>query len=145
MSFMFGRRTSLRELIRSQHEEFMRYQERREEEWRLRDAEFREESGQRAKEAERRAKEFERRAKESRQREERLDRLVEETREYNREILLRNEKVYKSVLVRLEEMGKEIRESTAQIRSSTEESRAQTQALLRLIDRFDEPGGAAAA
>ncbi len=111
---MFGRRRdSLRDLVRSQHEEFLRYEERR-------DGEFRQ------------------RAEESRQREERLDRLVEETREYNREILLRNEKVYKSVLVRLEEMGKEIR-------SNTEETRAQTQALLRLIDRFDEPGGAAAA
>ena len=135
---MFGRHTSLRELIHSQHEEFMRYQERRDEEWGRRDAEFREES-------QRRAEESRQRAEESRQREERLDQLVEETREYNREILLRNEKVYTSVLARLDEMGKEIRESTAQIRSNTEESRAQTQVLLRLLDRFDEPGGAAAA
>ena len=60
-----------------------------------------------------------------------------ETREFNREILLRNEKVYTSVLERLDEMGKEIRENTA-------ETRAGTQAILRLFDRFDEPGGAAA-
>ena len=89
---------------------------------------------------------------ESRERKEEFERLMaaserrtEETREYSREILLRNEKVYTSVLARLEEMGEEIRKSTAQIKSNTEETRAQTQALLGLIDRFDEPGGAAAA
>jgi hypothetical protein len=66
------------------------------------------------------------------------ERRTEETREYNREILLRNEKVYTSVVARLEK-------NNAQIESNTEETRAQTQALLRLIDRFDRPGGAAAA
>ena len=39
----------------------------------------------------------------------------------------------------------ELRSVNSQIESSTEETRAQTQALLRLIDRFDRPGGAAAA
>jgi vacuolar-type H+-ATPase subunit I/STV1 len=80
-----------------------------------------------------------------RQRKEEFERLMEaserrteETREYNREILLRNEKVYTSVIARLEK-------NTAKIDSSIEETRAQTQALLRLIDRFDQPGGAAAA
>lgn len=66
------------------------------------------------------------------------ERQWEKTREFNREILLRNEKVYTSAIAQLEE-------NTAQIRSNTEETRAQTQALLRLIDRFDRPGGAAAA
>jgi vacuolar-type H+-ATPase subunit I/STV1 len=79
----------------------------------------------------------EKREEESRRREERLERLEEETREFNREILLRNEKVYTSVLARLEEMGKEIQENT-------ERTRAGTQAILRLLDRFDEPGGATA-
>jgi hypothetical protein len=124
---MIGRRTSLRELIHAQHEEFMQYQQQRDVESRRRDAEFRE------------------RVAESRRREARLDRLVEETREYNREILLRNEKVYKGVLIRLEELGKETRASTAQIKSSTEETRAQMQVLLKLIDRFDNRDDAAAA
>jgi undecaprenyl pyrophosphate synthase len=104
---MFGRtRDNLRDLIRNQHDEFMQYQARRDEESQRRDEEFR--------------------------------RLVEETREYNREILLRNEKVYTTVIARLEELGEETR-------SNIEETRAQTKALLRLIDRFDESGGAAAA
>ncbi len=55
----------------------------------------------------------------------------EKTREFEREILLRNEKVYTGVIVRLEELGEETR-------SNTEETRAQTKALLKLIDRLDE-------
>ena len=115
---MFGRRReTLLELIRSQreestreHEETMAYLRGREEE-----------SEQRVEEMKRESK-----------------RRDEEMREFNREILLRNEKVYTNVILRLEEMGREIR-------SNTEETKAQTQALLRLIDRFDEGGGAAAA
>ncbi len=128
---MFGRRTSLRELIRSQHEEFMRYQERREEEWRQRDAEFQEESRQRAAEAKRRTEEFHQRMEESRGREERLKRMEEETREYNREMLLRNEKVYKAVIAEAEEGRKQIA--------------ANTQAVLSVLDRLNGSGGAAAA
>jgi hypothetical protein len=56
----------------------------------------------------------------------------EETRAFNREILLRNEKVYTAMIAQLEK-------NTAQVHSSTEETRAQTQALLRLIDRSMRP------
>jgi hypothetical protein len=66
------------------------------------------------------------------------ERQWEETREFNREILLRNEKVYTSMIAQLEK-------NTAQVHSNTEETRAQTRALLRLIDRFDEPRGPAVA
>ncbi len=108
---MIGRRReTLLELIRSQREESSREHEETMAYLRSRDAEM--------------ERQFERRD--------------EEMREFNREILLRNEKVYSNVIVRLEEMGKDIR-------SNTEETKAQTQALLRLIDRFDRPGGAAAA
>jgi hypothetical protein len=62
--------------------------------------------------------------------EERYERLQEETREFNREILLRNEKVYTRVLAELEEGRRQIQ--------------ANTEAVLRLLDRFDNPGGAAA-
>jgi len=62
----------------------------------------------------------------------------EKTREFEREILLRNEKVYTGVIVRLEELGEETRSNIEQTRSNTEETRAQTQALLKLIDRLDE-------
>jgi hypothetical protein len=88
---MLGRRESLRELIRNQHEETLRFQEAGEERYRQ---------------------------------------LVEETREFNREILLRNEKVYTKLIAEIEE--------------GREQIRANTKAVLRLLDRFDEPGGAAA-
>ncbi len=133
---MLGRR--LDKLVSIQHEEVMACLQGR-------DEELREEFRVRREESKRRDEKFEQHKEEARQREEKLDRLVEETREFNREILLRNEKVYKGVLIRLEEMGEETRASTAQIKSNTEETRAQTQALLRLIDRFDERGDAAAA
>ena len=64
-------------------------------------------------------------------------RRMEETREFNREILLRNEKVYTSVIERMERLGEEMEEGRKQIRANTE-------AVLRLLDRFDRPGGEAA-
>lgn len=72
------RNNSLRELIRTQHEEFR-------EEFRRRD---------------------------------------EEMREFNREILLRNEKVYKAVIAEAEEGRKQIQ--------------ANTRAVLSVLDRLDE-------
>jgi hypothetical protein len=70
---------------------------------------------------------------------------VEETREYNREILLRNEKVYRSVITQLDKTTAQMESNTAQMESNTDQTRAQTQGLLRLIDRMNETGGAAAA
>ena len=61
----------------------------------------------------------------------------EKTREFEREILLRNEKVYTSVIADMERLGREMEEGRRQIRANTE-------AVLRLLDRFDNPGGAAA-
>jgi hypothetical protein len=61
----------------------------------------------------------------------------EEMREFNREILLRNEKVYTAMIAQLEENTEQMRSNTEQTRSNTEETRAQTQALLRVIDRLD--------
>jgi hypothetical protein len=131
---MFGRDESIRALIAEMQEEA-----------RCRDREFR----RRDEESKGREKEFKRRERERKEEFERLveasERRTEETREYGHEILLRNEKVYKWVIARLEELNEETRASVAQIKSNTEETRAQTQALLRLIDRMDETGGAAAA
>jgi hypothetical protein len=56
-------------------------------------------------------------------RDEEFRELVEETREFNREILLRNEKVYTSVIAEMEEGRKQIR--------------ANTQAVLNMLDRFN--------
>jgi hypothetical protein len=56
-------------------------------------------------------------------RDEEFRELVEETREFNREILLRNEKVYTSVIAEMEEGRKQIR--------------ANTQAVLSVLDRLN--------
>jgi hypothetical protein len=48
---------------------------------------------------------------------------AEETREFNREILLRNEKVYMSLI--------------AQVEENTEQIRANTRAVLSVLDRFN--------
>lgn len=57
----------------------------------------------------------------------------EKTREFEREILLRNEKVYTSVIAEMERNGE-------QIVANTEETRAGTKAILKLLDRFDSGG-----
>jgi hypothetical protein len=98
-------------------------------------AEMQEESRRRDAASKLRHEEFKRRDKEREEEIERLseesERRTEETREFGREALLRNEKVYKAVIVRLDE-------GTAEVKWNTEETRAQTQALWRLIDRMDE-------
>jgi hypothetical protein len=64
-------------------------------------------------------------------------------REYMRELTLRNERVFRDLSAGIRAGTREILE---EVREGREEQRAQTQALLRLIDRMDrlDPGGAAA-
>jgi ribosomal protein S25 len=57
------------------------------------------------------------------EREEKSNELREETREFNREILLRNEKVYTRVIAQMEE--------------NMEQIRANTQAVLSMLDRIN--------
>ena len=78
--------------------DFKRYLERRDEEGRARSAEIKK---LRAK----------------------SDAQTEETREFNREILLRNEKVFTSLIAQLEE--------------NTEQIRANTRAVLSVLDRLN--------
>ena len=59
----------------------------------------------------------------TREREKKSEELREESREFNREILLRNEKVYTSMIVQMEE--------------NTEQIRANTQAVLSVLDRLN--------
>jgi hypothetical protein len=124
---MLGRRESLPVFIKGQNESLREF--------------FRSEAGSLRELVRNLHEETERnqdkREEESRQREERYRRLQEETREFNREILLRNEKVYTSVITRLEKQTKEIQENT-------ERTKAGTQAILRLLDRFDDSGSAPA-
>jgi hypothetical protein len=56
--------------------------------------------------------------------------LTEETREFNREILLRNEKVYTAVIVEMEEGRKQVQ--------------ANTKAVLSVLDRLDGSDGVSA-
>jgi hypothetical protein len=126
---------------------FTLYLERRDEEARKRDAEradeARERDAERAKEERKRdaerAAEARKRDEEARKRNEegnarwaqleqlreRAEAREEETREFNREILLRNEKVYTAAIAEMEEGRKQIR--------------ANTQAVLSMLDRFNGP------
>ena len=108
------RNSSLRELVRTQHGEFMRCQAKRDEEFRRRDEEMKAESQRRD---EKMREEFQRRD--------------EEMREFNREILLRNEKVYTALIAEMEEGRKQLAEGTRQIQ-------ANTRAVLSVLDRLDE-------
>jgi len=98
-----------RKLIADQHQEFMSYQARRD-----REAKRREE------EAKRREEEAKRREEERKQEGE--ARTVE-MREFMREILLRNEKVYTAMIAEMEEGRKQIA--------------ANTKAVLSVLDRLN--------
>jgi ATPase subunit of ABC transporter with duplicated ATPase domains len=141
IGFVFGCRSNILQ-------EFRLQQENREAEARQRDEEFKRQQEKREAEAKERSEEFrryqEKRDEEFRSHQAQLDRLrvaaearEEETREFNREILLRNEKVYKAVIVELEKGAKQLEEGSKQIR-------ANTQAVLRVLDRLDGPDGLAA-
>jgi hypothetical protein len=117
---------------------FTLYLERRDEEARRRDveraeearkrdaesaAEARKRDAERAEEARKRDNEGTARWAELQQLRERAEAREEETREFNREILLRNEKVYTAAIAEMEEGRKQIR--------------ANTQAVLSMLDRFN--------
>ncbi|MDX6603388.1 MAG: hypothetical protein QOF13_2590 [Solirubrobacterales bacterium] len=61
---------------------------------------------------------------------EKAEARTEENREFNREILLRNEKVYTSLIAQMEKNSRRIDEGTKQLR-------ANTQAVLSVLDRFN--------
>jgi hypothetical protein len=154
---MFGRhRESLHVLIRNQHEESRRHQEKRDEESKRlqekRDEEFklfqerRDEESKRFQEKrdEKWERYLERRDEEVRafveevqahkaelhELREKAEAREEETREFNREILLRNEKVYTTVIAEMEEGRKQIQ--------------ANTKAVLSVLDRLNGSDGLAA-
>jgi hypothetical protein len=106
---------------------FKRYLEKRDEESRRRDKELRAEAQKRDAElkAEARKRDAEGRARWARLEELRVksDAQAEETREFNREILLRNEKVYTRLIAEIEDQRKQIQ--------------ANTQAVLSMLDRFN--------
>lgn len=121
---MFGRhRESLRELIRSQHEESKRLHEERDEKWER----YLE---KRDKEVQTFVEEVQVHKAELHELREKAEAREEETREFNREILLRNEKVYTSLIAEMEEGRMQIR--------------ANTKAVLSVLDRLNGSDGLAA-
>ncbi|HEX4307896.1 MAG TPA: hypothetical protein VHZ54_17810 [Solirubrobacterales bacterium] len=62
------------------------------------------------------------------------DRELAETRLFNRELLVRMEKTYANLRVTLELVGDELGELRAAVN-------AQTAAILKLVDRFEDPDG----
>lgn len=112
--------------IRVRDERWDAEAKKRDEEARRCEEQWAAESRKRDEEAQKRddrwAAEAQRRDEEGRESRERIDALVEETREFNREILLRNEKVYTSVIAEMEDWRKQIQ--------------ANTQAVLSVLDRL---------
>jgi uncharacterized protein (UPF0262 family) len=66
---------------------------------------------------------------------------LQELREFNREILLRNEKVYTAVIAEMGKQGERIEEGTKELREGREQIRANTKAVLRMLDRMNGSGG----
>ncbi len=144
MRSMFGR-TSLRELIRQQREESIqraaerkrydeeraaerkRYEEKREAAWtrycEKREAEWKAYEEERARFEEERAAESQER--------------IDDFRQFIHETLLRNEKVWQSVMAELERGRQRLDDMGEQIR-------ANTKAVLSVLDERNGPGGAAA-
>lgn len=63
-----------------------------------------------------------------------MEREAAEARQFNRELLIRMEKTYANLGVTLELMGE-------RIEANTEEVKAQTDAIMRLVDRFEGSEG----
>jgi len=118
--FVRSENSSLRELIRTQHEESKRYREEREKYWEGREKYWEE-----------REEEFRVHQAELHELRKTAEAQAEQTREFNREILLRNEKVYTRVIAEMEEGRKQVQ--------------ANTRAVLSVLDRLEGSGGAAAA
>lgn len=68
-------------------------------------------------------------------------REVAETRLFNRELLIRLEKTYANLGDALEGVGEALDHTGERIDTNTGEVKAQTQAILRLVDHFEEPNG----
>ena len=114
----------------------------------------REERREAAAQAERHAAQAERHAAQA----ERHAAMFEDTREFIREQTVRVDRAFRELSLEIRGLAAEVRasgeftrraivEAITEIRERREESHAQTQALLRLIDRMDrfDPGGSSAA
>jgi hypothetical protein len=72
------------------------------------------------------------------------ERREEEFREFMREITLRHERIYGPMIAEMEEGRREMEEGRREMEEGRKQIRANTEAVLRLLDRSDEPGSATA-
>jgi hypothetical protein len=70
----------------------------------------------------------------------------DDTREFMREITIRIDRTFRDFSAVLQAQTAALQELAGEVREGRAEQRAQTEALMRLIDRMDrlDPGGAAA-
>jgi chromosome segregation ATPase len=68
-------------------------------------------------------------------------REISETRLFNRELLIRMEKTYANLGETLEYVGEALVGLRREVREMKGAVDAQTDAILRLLDRFEDPGG----
>jgi|tagenome__1003787_1003787.scaffolds.fasta_scaffold20979338_3 hypothetical protein len=70
----------------------------------------------------------------------------DDMREFIRETTIRIDRMFSDLSAVMQHQAAAFRELASEVREGRDEQRAQTQALLRLIDRMDrlDPGGAAA-
>src|SRR5256885_874676 len=70
----------------------------------------------------------------------------DDMREFMRETTIRIDRMFSDLSAVMQDQAAAFREVASEVREGRDEQRAQTQALVRLIDRMDrlDPGGAAA-
>jgi hypothetical protein len=70
-----------------------------------------------------------------------MNREFEETRLFNRELLIRLEKTYANLGTTLELVGERVESMGERIEANTEEVKAQTDAIMKLLDHFKGSNG----
>lgn len=132
------RHAEWREEMDRRHAEWRGEMDRREVEWRegmeRRDTEWREEREQRDAESSRRWEEIKDLRNETHDLRADYDREIAETRLFNRELLIRLEKTYGNLNATMEFVGEELGELKAAVQ-------AQTDAIMKLVDRFEDTNG----
>lgn len=72
---------------------------------------------------------------------EKYDRELEETRRFNREMLERLDKTYANLHTTLSLLGDEVIAMRGEVHELKDAVDAQTQAIMKLVDRFEDPEG----
>lgn len=132
-----------REQASRQEERYAELVARQDEQAKERDARFAALAARQAEQADRHAAEARRHAEQAERHAELYSELREFTREVTRETVARIDRVARELIAEIREIGRSVRYNTDQLDDLRNESWAQTEALLRVLDRLDrfEPGG----